>query len=513
VNKKPETAEQWFRVSPLAVIFFALGAAQKMLSHGLPAVLVMAAWIASSDADQLYWIIRAVIALAVVGVGFSILSYLRFRYRITDDRVLMRQGVLQREELDIEFHRVQNITIKEPFYMRPLGLSVLNIDTAGSGEKEISIAGIRRELALSLRDRILGSERPESPEPVDQQLNNGKARLLVALNRRDVLIYGLTANFSWWVVIAIGAVFGSDEITERLVGWLETRFSVTDMVLYLQNEGGTLLLGLVMFGLILLGLVLFPLISILGAVFRYDGYRLNVDGETYRKSSGFLTRFDDSLKQHKIQALIWKQNAIALYFKRISIHLRQASAGSNLESGQLPSALKSTFLVPALQPALANELSGEFFPDCRPDQVIYSPVDRRRFMVFNMAVPLLPITLVALIPALLVTWKFFLVVPVFVGIVFLITNRCWQKVGYGVVGGYGFVRHGFIGTETTIFPLFKIQRIDVRQTPIQHRKGLAHLTIHLASHSVKVPYISVEDANRFRDLAVYCAESSHEAWY
>jgi len=484
-----------------------------MLSQGLPAVLVLVALIASSDADQLYWIVRAAVVLAVLGVGYAILSYLRFRYRITDDRVLMRQGVLQREELDIEFQRVQNITIKEPFYMRPLGLSVLNIDTAGSGEKEISIAGIRHDLALSLRDQILGGERSESPELTDQQINNGKTGLLVALSRRDVLIYGLTANFTWWILVAIGAVFGSDEIAERLVGWLEARFSVTDMVLYLQNEGGTLLLGLVIFGLVLLGLMLLPLLSILGAVFRYDGYRLSVDGETYRKSSGFLTRFDDSLKQHKIQALIWKQNAIALYFKRISIHLRQASAGSGVESGQLPSGLKSTFLVPALQPALANELSGEFFPDCRPDQAIYSPVDRRRFTVFNMAVPLLPITLAILIPALLVSWKFLLVIPVFVGIIFLITNRCWQKVGYGVVGGYGFVRHGFIGTQTTIFPLFKIQRIDVRQTPIQHRKGLAHLTIHLASHSVKVPYISVEDANRFRDLAVYCAESSQTAWY
>lgn len=513
MNKKPDTAQQWFRVSPLAVIFFALGIAQKLLSQGLPAVLVLVALIASSEADKTYWIFRVAIVLVVLGIGFSIFSYLRFRYRVTDDRVLMRQGVFKREELDIEFQRVQNITIQEPFYMRPLGLSVLNIDTAGSGEKEISIAGIQRDLALSLRDRILGSEKSASPEPADQQLDNVKAKLLVALNRRDVLIYGLTANFSWWIVIAIGAVFGSDEITTWFIGWLEARFSVTETVLYLQNEGGTLLLGLVIFGLILLGLIMFPLISILGAVFRYDGYRLSVDGETYRKSSGFLTRFDDSLKQHKIQALIWKQNAIALYFKRISIQLRQASAGRAVDSGQLPSGLKTTFLVPALQPELANELSGEFFPDCKPAQAVYSPVDRRRFMVFNMAATLLPISLVTLIPALLVSWKFLLVIPVLTGIIFLITNRCWQKAGYAVDGGYGFVRSGFIGTQTTIFPLFKIQRIDVRQTPIQHRKGLAHLTIHLASHSVKVPYISVDDANRFRDLTVYCAESSQAAWY
>jgi len=513
VNTKPETTEQWFRVSPLAVVFFILNLVQKMFSQGLPAVVVLFAWIASAEAYQLYWISRGAALFAVFGLAISILSYLRFRYRITDDRVLLRQGVLHREELEVEFHRVQNVTIKEPFYMRPLGLSVLSIDTAGSGSKEISIAGIQREQALNLRDHVMGAVKPDSTALPEQQIKHGKARLLVALSRRDVLIYGLTANFMIWMLIALGALFGSGDTTERFFSWLATRFALEDALFYLQNEGGTLLVGLAIFGLILLILVLLPLISILGALFRYDGYRLTVDGETYRKSSGLLTRFDDSIKQHKIQALVWKQNAIALYFKRISIQLRQASAGSEAHGGAAPSGAKANFLVPSLLASQANELSGEFFPECDPSGTAYSHVDRRRFMVFNMAVILVPVTLVVFIPSLLVSWMFLLALPVLAGALFVITNRRWQKEGYGVAGGYGFVRSGFIGTLTTVFPLFKIQRIDVRQTPIQHRKGLAHLTIHLASHSVNVPYIPVEDANRFRDLALYSAQTSDVAWY
>lgn len=517
MNTKPEETAQWFRVSPLAVVFFILGILRKMFSQGLPALIVIFAWIASAEGQLLYWISVGAGLLAALGLVFSILSYLRFRYRVTDDRVLLRQGVLHRDELEIEFHRVQNITIKEPFYMRPLGLSVLSIDTAGSGAKEISIAGIQRELALTLRDQILGAAKPftepGSETPPEPAINNGKLRLLLALSRRDVLTYGLTTNFIFWILIAIGAVFGSGDTGERIIARLGASFPIDDTLLLLQNEGGTLLVGLAIFGLILLILLLLPLISVLGALFRYDGYRLTVDGETYRKSSGLLTRFDDSIKQHKIQALVWKQNAIALYFKRISIQLRQASAGSEAHGGPVPSGAKANFLVPSLLAGQANELSGEFFPGCHPSEAIYSNVDRRRFMVFNMAVLLVPATLIAFILSLLFSWMFLLVLPVFAGALFVITNRRWQKEGYGVAGGYGFVRRGFIGTQTTVFPLFKIQRIDVRQTPIQHRKGLAHLTIHLASHSVKVPYIPFEDANRFRDLALYSAETSDVAWY
>ena len=39
--------------------------------------------------------------------------------------------------------------------MRPLGLAVLTIDTAGSQSKEITIGGIRKQLAQTLRASIL----------------------------------------------------------------------------------------------------------------------------------------------------------------------------------------------------------------------------------------------------------------------------------------------------------------------------------------------------------------------
>ena len=81
------------------------------------------------------------------------------------------------------------------------------------------------------------------------------------------------------------------------------------------------------------------------------------------------------------------------------------------------------------------------------------------------------------------------------------------------MGEYGFVRTGLIGSETTLFPLFKVQRIDIRQTPLQHRSDLSHLTVHLASHSLTLPYVQVDDAHRFRDLALFAAEPSHQRWY
>jgi putative membrane protein len=108
---------------------------------------------------------------------------------------------------------------------------------------------------------------------------------------------------------------------------------------------------------------------------------------------------------------------------------------------------------------------------------------------------------------------FALLLPLVLVLAGLIVNQVWTKIGYAVVGDYGLIRKGFFGTETTIFPLFKVQRVDIRQTPGQRRKGLAQLSIHLASHTLKIPYVPVEDAKKYRDITFYYVESSNQAWY
>jgi len=241
---------------------------------------------------------------------------------------------------------------------------------------------------------------------------------------------------------------------------------------------------------------------------------LSVEGETYRRNSGLLSRHDESMKQHKIQAVIWKQNFVAGWFKRTNMQLRVASSGTGVESGQLPMGKKSIFMVPVLDSTETIDLTAEFLPGCQPAQVEFSPVDRWRYMKKAFGMGWLPIIVgISALPILLASWKFIFMVPVLLAIAWLIVHQFWKKLGYAIVGEHGFVRSGFIGTQITVFPLFKVQRIDVSQTWFQKRARLAKLSIHLASHSVTLPYIQMEDAAIFRDLALFYVESTDRPWY
>ena len=143
----------------------------------------------------------------------------------------------------------------------------------------------------------------------------------------------------------------------------------------------------------------------------------------------------------------------------------------------------------------------------------FTGVDRGRFLLITSALPLLISIAPLLALSIAVDARIGLLWLVVAGLTLLIVNRCWRQTGWAMDGDHVLFKRGFIGSSTTVFPLFKVQRVDLVQTPSQRRRGLAHLTLHLASHSMTMPWMRVEDAERIRDLALYRAETATEAWF
>jgi membrane protein YdbS with pleckstrin-like domain len=174
---------------------------------------------------------------------------------------------------------------------------------------------------------------------------------------------------------------------------------------------------------------------------------------------------------------------------------------------------RPAFDVPSLRPAEAERLTSEFLPGSQPGDARITGVDRGRYLLVMSAWPLLILVGPTLSLSIALSPWFGLVWPLGAGITLWVVDRCWRQTGWAVDRDTVLFRKGFIGSRTTLFPLFKVQRVDLVQTPAQRRRGLAHLTLHLASHSVTMPWMNHEDAVRLRDLALYRAESTTEAWF
>jgi len=89
----------------------------------------------------------------------------------------------------------------------------------------------------------------------------------------------------------------------------------------------------------------------------------------------------------------------------------------------------------------------------------------------------------------------------------------YKKYGYVVAKDGLVLRRGFTSFKVSAFLHRKVQRINVTQTLLQKRKGLATMRFYLASGSLRLPYIDYETANKLRDYVLYRVESSQLTWH
>lgn len=110
------------------------------------------------------WLFLAVIVWIVFCYIWAKLSYRFWRYQIAEDAIRIEKGVIWKKYISIPYERIQNVDIYRGILARILGLSDLQIQTAGysggygrygRGESEGKLPGINIRLAEQLRDELI----------------------------------------------------------------------------------------------------------------------------------------------------------------------------------------------------------------------------------------------------------------------------------------------------------------------------------------------------------------------
>ena len=94
------------------------------------------------------------------------------RYRIDDEGVSARWGILWRREVYLTYRRIQDIHVKRNLFERWLGIGTVDIQTAsGSSSAELSLEGM--EFYASIRDFLYSRMRGARGELVTDATTPG----------------------------------------------------------------------------------------------------------------------------------------------------------------------------------------------------------------------------------------------------------------------------------------------------------------------------------------------------
>ncbi|HST61420.1 MAG TPA: PH domain-containing protein [Longimicrobium sp.] len=413
-------------------------------------------------------------ALAVPALIGATLTYTLYRWRLTGDELLLRSGVLSRRNRVIPLARVQNVEVRQNVLHRVLGVAELRVETAGAGteaEAVLSVLGLAE--AQAARVRLLAHRRASAPAAVDGEaadtVERPAAPPLARLSTGDVLRAGATANEAGVIAAALaGLLQFADDLP------LPFFEQVGDAVMGRAAESW-LAFGI---GLVILFLVLGWLISIAGAVVRYHGFTLAVEGGEMRKRYGLLTVHEASVPLERVQAIRVEESLPRRLLGLASLSIETAGGTPGQRGG-------AEAFVPIARRAEVGRLVRGIFGDADADTPLQPvhPAARRR-LAFGYLVRLLIVWAPFWVARWLDVQPAGMLAPwmaLLLPLPWLAAGWAYRARGWALPPGYVMARSGVLTRVTWIVPDRKLQTLHLRATPFQRRRGLATVVVDTAA--------------------------------
>lgn len=543
---------RWQRTSPFAVVFF-VGRTIRNIVRGYVVLVATFGAIAVLARATPYAALLIPLAFLVVA-AVAVLRWWYFRFRIEEDRIRIRQGLIEKTAVDLPFDRIQGINVQQRPVDRVLGLATVRLDTAGSETAEGQLPCVRRELAEDLRARIRpgarGAEygRPEtgdiapSPAPAaDDSAGRAPAAqgreargdperrrmetllrlgigdmFRIGLGRDNILLAMMLIAAAWRrpreLPYRIAETFGfSEDLVRPALETAEATLARTDAL------GDSTFTG----GIVLTALAVVLALGIGAAFLRHFGFTLWREGTAYRSRGGLLTRREVVVETAKIQQLTLSQDMLLRMLKRFRLRVHPAVDAHASQHHDVPRVLE----VPLLEAPLAREMRRSVFGDEGGGPILLPKSGEfRRVSPHYIQAELLRLGVVpalagaiVLMPVTGLTKVWAVLAGIWCGTWIvcggLTAWQRWRRLGYAY-GDDGMARRGgFVGRRVDAFLFRKVQSVSLKRSPLERRQGLATLAVELASDTVTVPYIDQDVAGRLRDYILHAVESSRRRWH
>lgn len=441
-----------------------------------------------------------VLLLCIIILTIAIISYFqwkRFLYYMSNDKFIIKQGILKKEETIIPLERIQSVHIKQNIIQQFLKLAALQLDTAGSGVKEAQIRALNYNYAQELKKHLIHLKEGKSTLTEQNSVNTSEEQqssTLMQLNLGDLLKVGLTENHLRSGLLLFALFYAITNQVAEMFSFNEENF---------YSEAYTL--AIIVLPVVIFGFLLFSVLTSLVLVFlRYYNLTVELKKTGLHIQSGLTKRVENLVPVNKIQYLRWWSNPLRKIIGYRSLFVYQA-ASTELNK-------KKAVNVPGCTKEHYQQIMSTFYPEFSEASKLTIIKPHRlwgvRLALFYTGIPAL-ILLLGFIPELTFV---FLAYPVYaiITLFFIWKYVQKQKVMYN---NYILVKEGgYVYPQQTIMKSYKVQNIAIKQSFIQKRNKLVSIAIYTAAGKLSVPFISEREGYALANHLIYFVETSNKSW-
>jgi hypothetical protein len=439
-------------LSPLALLFFLKDQVSSKIGL-LPAILVVCDYLNFLKGQ--YFIQISCFVVLVLLAAF--VEYFSFTYEFLDNELVIRSGLFKKKEKHIPYSRIQTIHTNHPFWIEPLKLTKVILETANQDDDGIVVLRVISQAEL---------ERLQATMQVAESAVEDEVKGYL-INSRDLAIYTLTSPGIIAGIVLVLGFYGK----------------LSDFNIKIDFSWPLLLLVL------LVGIVL----SFLATWQRYYNFNIYNEQNQLKAKSGLFTKTQMTLPVKRIQGIIFEATYFRFLTKLVSIQAIASSKVTGEEEGNIN-------LIPVVEAKYAADALHELlptWPSVIKKLIPLAKSGKRALFVYRFNCWFW-ISLVVNLLAYLYLGQAFIWVAILslvIGLYILFTS-----IIIGKTSGVSFDdKYLYLGTKRyfkiikAILPRDKIQYLKLSQSVWMKRKKLMHIELEVMDknygYQIRVRYL------------------------
>lgn len=526
----------WRMASPFALLFF-FGNRLAMVSKALfqqvtnfvPIVGVTSLAVIKTELTW-YQGILIVVALILIFVSIvAVLAYRRFRFRITNESIAVKSGILRITQTDVRWERVRAVNLERGPIERALGLAQISLDTAGTAQAEVQVPAIKLQLAELLRAKV--SMETTVSDSIGEEVTNkghqmyrmGSIPLLKAsfCTQGTLAMMAAALGAFFWLSATLFNMLNPNDNSENEAFWRQA-FNVAEqyyVVFADKLEQFTSIpvtqswLGMTIPGIVTIFMLITVLFLARAVYFCVTNYDLQLLRRNNALSTvrGLFTKKRTNIKLERVQSVSLKINVREIGLKLCRLTAKQSMSGKEhmLSLPSVPTSVRDEIVELA-----ALEEGSQLRLDPKTQQ--FQPISIVYFwqlFIGAIAVPLVAVLITSLFTDYRwFQWVWLALFGAWVPICAAVSLVRWRKAGYAVDLYSMISKSGLLGYSLDMGKFKKVQRVRIEQSFIQRFTGKSTLTVFYATTSIVVPFLARERAIRLHDYISHVITVRNTEW-
>jgi putative membrane protein len=396
------------------------------------------------------------IGIAMVAIVLtSILSWLRYTYRLEQNELRIEYGVFVRKKRYIPLERIQSLDISEGILQRLCGMVKVKVETAGGSgtdEAEAVLAAISKEEARYIQEYVAAAKTKvvQEVESVPVISSHTVYRMAPA----QLILLSLTSGGVGVVISAVLAFFSQlDDFIpfERVFRGVE-QWAVSNLIIIV----------LFVFG----GFVVAWVIALIGTMLKYANFSVTKTEHDLVISQGLLEKRQITIPLTRIQAIRINENIVRQWLGYASVIVESAGGSASNQEGS------KVLLLPLVKIDAIEDILGPHLTDYQLSSNFH-PVPKRAMLryIFRSWIIIVPIAAAAI---------FFLKAWGLLSLIVLAWFTFWgilkyKDAGWKLENQQLNLRYRKMVRSTVFIKKNKIQSLEMKESYFQKRKDLGTL--------------------------------------